>query len=169
MSDCWNVQLVYDMVDFYGFPLQFWEAMILVSLCFVKWVMKPQNQTEYSLYFHLTCAIFPLVNANVLKIRVYGQVGFRKYHGTIDYLVTLWGLMNVSHLKGKGLHCFFIDINKTFDMIPNEHILKIHGRSKYIIAILWIYKKAILMCTRAVELKKYSLSYVYVWMNLNKW
>ena len=40
--------------------------MILVSRCFVKWQKNPQNQTEYSLSFHL-CAILPLLNANVLS------------------------------------------------------------------------------------------------------
>ena len=38
--------------------------MLLVSMCFVKWLTKTRNQTEYSLSFHL-CADPFLVNANI--------------------------------------------------------------------------------------------------------
>ena len=57
----------YQMVKISTFSSTFGEHVILVSRCFVKWQKNPQNQTEYSLSFHL-CAILPLVNANVLIV-----------------------------------------------------------------------------------------------------
>ena len=58
---------LYEMVHFKAFLTNFWERVILLSLCLVKWVYKPQTQMEYSLSFHF-CAILPLVNVNVFLI-----------------------------------------------------------------------------------------------------
>ena len=31
-------------------------------------------------------------------------------------------LMEESRLRGKGLHCCFVDFKKAFDMVPREHL-----------------------------------------------
>ena len=61
--------------------------MILVSRCFVKWQKNPQNQTEYSLSFHL-CAILPLVNANVFPKEVEVNSEYHTPH-TYPFMVFL--------------------------------------------------------------------------------
>ena len=50
--------------------------------------------------------------------RAKGQAGFRPKHSTIDHLISLRVLMEESRLKGKNLHCCFVDFTKAFDTIP---------------------------------------------------
>ena len=52
--------------------------------------------------------------------RAKGQVGFRPKHSTIDHLISLRVLMEESRLKGKNLHCCFVDFTKAFNTIPRE-------------------------------------------------
>lgn len=54
--------------------------------------------------------------------RALGQAGFRKGHSTIDHLVTLRVLMEMSRLKGKKLYCCFVDFKKAFDMVPRGNL-----------------------------------------------
>ena len=50
--------------------------------------------------------------------RAKGQASFRPEHSTIDHLISLRVLMEESRLKGKNLHCCFVDFTKAFDTIP---------------------------------------------------
>lgn len=52
--------------------------------------------------------------------RAKGQAGFRPKHSTIDHLISLRVLMEESRLKGKTLHCCFVDFTKAFDTIPRS-------------------------------------------------
>ena len=52
--------------------------------------------------------------------RAIEQEGFRPKHSTIDHLMSLRVLMEESRLKGKHLHCCFVDFTKAFDTIPRE-------------------------------------------------
>ncbi|MCO5612696.1 hypothetical protein L7F22_066965 [Adiantum nelumboides] len=68
--------------------------------------------------------------------RAKGQASFKPKHSTIDHLISLRVLMEESRLKGKNLHCCFVDFTKAFDTIPRaglwqrmEHIgVPIHLR-----------------------------------------
>ena len=53
--------------------------------------------------------------------RAYGQAGFRKYHSTIDHLVTFRVLMEESLLRGEGLYCCFVLGNISLRMEDTEN------------------------------------------------
>ena len=76
-----------------------------------------------------------------------GQAGFRKHHSTIDHLVTLRVLMEMSRLKGKKLYCCFVDFKKAFDMVPRGNLWgcmkNLHVPSEFTHAISCIYQKLI--------------------------
>ena len=55
----------YQMVKIFNFFIKFWRTYDTSIKMFCKMAKNPQNQTEYSLSFHLW-AILPLLNANVL-------------------------------------------------------------------------------------------------------
>ena len=50
-------------------------------------------------------------------------------------------------LRGKGLHCCFVDFKNTFDMVPLEHLWKqmeeLEVPSEYMLAISQIFEKVI--------------------------
>ena len=59
--------------------------------------------------------------------RAKGQAGFRPKHSTIDHLISLRVLMAESRLKGKNLHCCFVDFTKAFDTIHRAGLWQNHS------------------------------------------
>ena len=105
--------------------------------------------------------------------RSYGQVGFQKHHSTIDHLVTLWVLMEESHLRGKGLYCCFIDFKKAFDMVPCEYLwsrmeeLKVWRED--MLAISQIYENVICCVCMKGKLWTFSCCWFRVRVDDNDW
>ena len=55
--------------EIFNFFIKFWRTCDTSIKMFCEMAKKPQNQTEYSLSFHL-CAILPLVNADMFEFNV---------------------------------------------------------------------------------------------------
>jgi hypothetical protein len=67
-----------------------------------------------------------LENNIILWLEIHGkrgkcQVGFRRYHSTVDHLVTFRIIVEEFHNTKTNLFCFFVDFRKTFDMVPGKN------------------------------------------------
>jgi hypothetical protein len=51
-----------------------------------------------------------------------GHVGFRRYHSTLDHLVTFRIIVEEFHNTKTNLFCFFVDSRKAFDMVPRKNL-----------------------------------------------
>jgi hypothetical protein len=51
-----------------------------------------------------------------------GQVRFRRYHSTVDHLVTFRIIVEEFQNTKTNLFCCFVDFRKAFDMVPRENL-----------------------------------------------
>jgi hypothetical protein len=54
--------------------------------------------------------------------RAKGQVGFRRYHSTVDHLVTFRIIAEEFHNTKTNLFCCFVDFRKDFDMVLRKNL-----------------------------------------------
>jgi hypothetical protein len=54
--------------------------------------------------------------------RAKGQVGFRRYHSTVDHLVTFSIIAEELCNTKTNLFCCFVDFRKSFDMVPRKNL-----------------------------------------------
>ena len=54
--------------------------------------------------------------------RAKGQAGFRRYHSTMDHLVTFRIIAKVFRNTKTNLFCCFVDFRKDFDMVPRKNL-----------------------------------------------
>jgi hypothetical protein len=54
--------------------------------------------------------------------RAKGQARFRRYHSTMDHLVTLRIIVEECHNNKTNLLCCFIDFRKSFDIVPRTNL-----------------------------------------------
>jgi hypothetical protein len=52
--------------------------------------------------------------------RAKGQARFRRYHSTVDHLVTFRIIAEEFHNTKTNLFCCFVDFRKSFDMVPRK-------------------------------------------------
>ena len=51
-----------------------------------------------------------------------GQTEFRRYHSTVDHLVTFRIIAEEFHNTKTNLFCCFVDFRKDFDMVPRKNL-----------------------------------------------
>jgi hypothetical protein len=51
-----------------------------------------------------------------------GQIGFMRYHSTMDHLVTFRIIAEEFHNAKTNLFCCFVDFGKAFDMVPRKNL-----------------------------------------------
>jgi hypothetical protein len=56
--------------------------------------------------------------------RAKGQVMFRRYHSTVDHIVTFRIIAEEFHNTKINLFCCFVDFRKYFDMVPRKNKLE---------------------------------------------
>jgi hypothetical protein len=54
--------------------------------------------------------------------RAKGQTGFRRYHSTVDHLVTFRIITKEFRNTKTNIFCCFVDFRKAFDMVPRKKI-----------------------------------------------
>jgi hypothetical protein len=54
--------------------------------------------------------------------RVKGEVGFGRYHSTVDHLVTFRIIAEEFCNTKTNLFCCFVDFRKSFDMVPRKKL-----------------------------------------------
>jgi hypothetical protein len=62
--------------------------------------------------------------------RVKGRVGFRRYHSTLDHLVTFRVIGEEFCNTKTNILCCFLEFRKSFDMVPRKNLWNRVGRDK---------------------------------------